>query len=317
VLFYLVRRILYAVPIAIGVTVVVFSLVQIAPGDPITAILPNEATAEMVAEARREFGLDEPLVVQYAIWLGKAAVGELGVSIGSGRPVVEELRDAVKNTLILAISAGLVACLFGFVLGLAAGLWPDSPVDHAVSLVTISGVSVPHYWLAIMLVIIFSVNLPWLPPLGIGPDTSNGWAFDWAHLQHLILPTIATAAIPMAVIARTMRASLIEVLEQDFVATLRAKGLLPARVLWHVVRNALPTVLAVMGLQLGNMLGGSVLVETVFAWPGTGYLLAGAIFQRDLPVLQGTMLVLALFFVVLNLIVDLAQSWIDPRINRA
>ena len=316
-LFYVLRRVLYAVPIAIGVTFIVFSLVHIAPGDPVSAILPNEATQEMVEQARRDFGLDKPLPVQYAIWLGSALSGDLGTSIGSGRPVSEEVSGAVWNTVILAISAGLVACVLGFVLGMVAGLWRDRPVDHIVSLFTISGVSLPHYWLAILLVIIFAVNLNWLPPLGIGPDSSNGWRPDWAHLRHLILPTIATAAIPMAVIARTMRASVVDVLDQEFVTTLRAKGMLPRTVLWHVIRNALPTTLAVMGLQLGNMLGGSVLVETVFAWPGTGFLLASAIFQRDLPLLQGTMLVLAMFFVVLNLVVDLIQSWTDPRIRRA
>jgi len=316
-LFYAVRRLLYAIPIGIGVTFIVFSLVHIAPGDPISALLPNEATQEMVEQARREYGLDQPLLVQYATWLGHAARGDLGTSIGSGRPVASEVAGAVGNTVILAISAGLVACILGFLLGIVAGLWRDRPVDHIVSLITISGVSIPHYWLAILLVIVFSVDLNWLPPLGIGPDSSGGWRPDWAHLSHLILPTIATAAIPMAVIARTLRASVVDVLDQDFVTTLRAKGLLPRRVLWHVIRNALPTALAVMGLQLGNMLGGSVLVETVFAWPGTGFLLASAIFQRDLPLLQGTMLVLSMFFVLLNLIVDLVQSWTDPRIRRA
>lgn len=315
-LLYVVRRLLYAVPIAIGVTFIVFSLVHIAPGDPISAILPSEASQEMVDQARKEFGLDKPLIVQYAIWLGHAARGNLGTSIGSGRPVATEVAGAVGNTAILAVSAGLLACVLGFLLGMVSGLWRDRPVDHLVSLFTIAGVSVPHYWLAILLVIVFSVNLSWLPPLGIGPDTSGGWWPDWEHLRYLILPTIAIAAIPMAVIARTMRASVIEALDQAFVTTLHAKGLLPRRVLWHVIRNALPTTLAVMGLQLGHMLGGSVLVETVFAWPGTGFLLASAIFQRDLPLLQGIMLVLAMFFVLLNLVVDLIQSWMDPRIRR-
>ncbi len=315
-LLYIVRRLLYAIPIGIGVTFVVFSLVHIAPGDPISALMPNDATQQMLEEARAEYGLDKPFVVQYAVWLGRAATGDLGKSIGSGRPVAAEVASAVGNTVILAISAGFVACTLGFFLGMVAGLWRDRPVDHLVSLFTISGVSLPHYWLAILLVIVFSVNLSWLPPLGIGPDSAGGWRPDWEHIRHLILPTIATAAIPMAVIARTMRASVIEVLDQDFVTTLHAKGLLPRSVLWHVIRNALPTTLAVMGLQLGNMLGGSVLVETVFAWPGTGFLLASAIFQRDLPLLQGTMLVLSMFFVILNLVVDLVQSWTDPRIRR-
>src|SRR5258706_3788869 len=266
-LLYVVRRLLYAVPIAIGVTFIVFSLVHIAPGDPISAILPNEASQEMVDQARKEFGLDKPMIVQYGIWLDRAAKGDLGKSIGSGRPVATEVAGAVGNTAILAVSAGSCACLLGFLLGMVSGLWRDRPVDHLVSLFTIAGVSVPHYWLAILLVIVFSVNLSWLPPLGIGPDTSGGWRPDWDHLRHLILPTVATAAIPMAVIARTMRASVIEALDQGFVTTLHAKGLLPRRVLWHVIRNALPTTLAVMGLQLGHMLGGSVLWVARFPLP--------------------------------------------------
>ncbi|NGM19812.1 ABC transporter permease [Roseomonas stagni] len=314
---YLLRRLAYVAPIAVGVTLIVFLLVHIAPGDPISAILPDDASAEMVAEARREYGLDKPLPVQYGIWLWRAAQGELGTSIRSGRTVASELSMAVGNTFILAVAAGLLACVLGVALGLVAGLARDRIGDHLTSLFTLAGVSLPHYWVAILLVIVFAVENPWLPPLGMGPDSSDGWRPDWAHLQHLILPAIATALIPMAVIARTMRASVIEALDQDFVTTLHAKGLLPGRRLWHVLRNALPTTLAVTGLQLGNMLGGSVLVETVFAWPGTGFLLANAIFQRDLPVLQGTMLVLSLFFVVLNLAVDLLQSWADPRIRRA
>jgi peptide/nickel transport system permease protein len=317
VLLYLLRRLLYAAPIAVGVTLIVFSLVHIAPGDPVSAILPDEATAEMVEEARRAYGLDRPLPVQYLLWLGRAASGELGNSIASGRPVAQELAMAVGNTLILAAFAGVLACGLGCLLGLVAGLARDRFADHAASFLTIAGVSIPHYWVAILLVILFSVERNWLPPMGMGPDGSPGWRPDWDHLQHLILPAIATALIPMAVIARTLRAAVIEALDQDWVTTLHAKGLLPARRLRHVLRNALPTALAVMGLQIGNMLGGSVLVETVFAWPGTGFLLASAIFQRDLPVLQGTMLVLSMFFVLLNLLVDLVQSWSDPRIRRA
>jgi peptide/nickel transport system permease protein len=313
---YVLRRILYAAPIAVGVTVIVFSLVHIAPGDPISAILPDGASAEMVAEVRRQYGFDRPLPEQYVLWLLQALRGELGTSIANGRLVADELRMAVGNTMILAASAGLVACALGCLLGAVAGLARDRLADHVASVFTIAGVSLPHYWVAILLVILFSVERQWLPPLGMAPDNSTGWRPDWDHLQYLILPTIATALIPMAVIARTMRASIVEALDQDFVTTLHAKGLMPRRRLWHVLRNAMPTVLAVMGLQIGHMLGGSVLVETVFAWPGTGFLLAHAIFQRDLPVLQGTMLVVSLFFVALNLLVDLTQGWVDPRIRR-
>ncbi len=314
---YAIQRVLFALPIALGVSLVVFSLVHLAPGDPISAILPNEASEEMVIEARREFGLDRSLIVQYGIWLGKALQGDLGSSIGNGRPVLDEVLSALKHSLILSLAAGLLACLAGVLLGLLSAGLGRSRWQHVVRVVTITGVSVPHYWLAIVLVIVFSVRLGWLPPLGMSPDSSAGWRPDLNHLQFLVLPAIATAAIPAAIIARTMAASIQEILSRDFMITLRAKGLPRSRINVHVLRNAMPTTLAAIGLQIGNMLGGSVLVETVFAWPGAGFLLSNAIFQRDLPLLQGTMLALALIFVLINLLVDLTQSWLDPRIRRA
>jgi peptide/nickel transport system permease protein len=178
------------------------------------------------------------------------------------------------------------------------------------------GVSVPHYWLGMILVIIFAANLGWLPPTGAGPGGSEAWKWDWAHVRHMILPAITMSVIPMGIIARTVRALVAEILSQEFIAGLRAKGLTELGVFRHVVKNAAPTALAVMGIQLGYLLGGSILIETVFAWPGTGLLLNDAIFQRDLPLLQGTILVLATFFVLLNLAVDVLQSSLDPRIQR-
>ncbi|WP_213991755.1 ABC transporter permease [Sodalis sp. dw_96] len=312
-LSYVIRRLLYAIPIALAVTVVVFSLVHLAPGDAINALVPDEASAELVNQIRHEYGLDKPLPVQYFYWLGNALRGNLGMSLGSGRPVATETMTAVKNTLVLAVSAGLMSCILGFSLGIAAGVWRERLADHVISFFTLAGVSVPHYWLAIVLVIIFSVNHMWLPPLGMGP---NEWRLDWVHFQHMILPTVTMAAIPISVIARTVRANVAEVMDQEFITTLWSKGLTRSRIFWHVIRNVLPGSLAVMGLQIGHMLGGSVLVETVFAWPGTGFLMATAIFQRDLPLLQGTMLVLSISFVLLNLLVDLLQSWADPRLRR-
>lgn len=312
-LSYILRRLLYAIPITLAVTLVVFSLVHLAPGDAINSLVPDEASAELVAQIRHEYGLDKPLPIQYFYWLANAAYGNLGISLGTGRPVSVETMVAFKNTLILAVSAGLLSCILGFSLGIMSGIWRDHVVDHIISLFTLAGVSIPHYWLAIVLVILFAVNHLWLPPLGMGADN---WQLDWEHIRHLILPTITMAAIPMSVIARTVRANVAEILDQEFITTLWAKGITRRRVFWHVVRNVLPGSLAVTGLQVGHMLGGSVLVETIFAWPGTGYLMATAIFQRDLPLLQGTMLVLSLSFVILNLLVDLLQSWADPRLRR-
>jgi peptide/nickel transport system permease protein len=203
--------------------------------------------------------------------------------------------------------------LFGFVAGYFSNRWPDK----LASFISVLGVSVPHYWLGMVLVIIFSANLNWLPPTGAGPDGSAAWRPDIAHLRYIILPAIAMSVIPMGVIARTVRALVADILARDFVQALRAKGLTEFGVFRHVVTNAAPTALAVMGLQLGYLLGGSILIENVFAWPGSGFLLNAAIFQRDLPLLQGTILVLALFFVALNLAVDVLQTALDPRIKRS
>ena len=175
----------------------------------------------------------------------------------------------------------------------------------------------PHYWLGMVMVIIFSVQLNWLPAVGAGPGGSGAWGWDWEHIRYLILPAITTSVIPMGIVTRTVRALTGDILSQDFVEALRAKGLRETSVFRHVIKNAAPTAMAVMGLQLGYMLGGSILIETVFSWPGSGLLLNSAIFQRDLPLLQGTILVLALFFVFLNLMVDIAQAAIDPRIKRS
>jgi peptide/nickel transport system permease protein len=184
-------------------------------------------------------------------------------------------------------------------------------------MLSVLGVSVPHYWLGMVMVIVFSSQLMWLPATGAGPSGSDDWAWDWAHLQFLVLPALTMSVIPMGIIARTVRALVADILDQEFIVGLRAKGLTHFGVFRHMVKNAAPTALAVMGLQLGYLLGGSILIETVFSWPGTGFLLNSAIFQRDLPLLQGTILVLALFFVVLNLLVDVLQTLLDPRIARA
>ena len=199
---------------------------------------------------------------------------------------------------------------FGFV----AGYFRGSFLDKLASMLAVLGVSVPHYWLGMVMVIVFSVQLGWLPAVGAGP---GGWAWDWEHFRFMILPAITMSVIPMGIVTRTVRALVGDLLSQEFVTALRAKGLTEKRVFVHVAKNAAPTAIAVMGLQLGYLLGGSILIETVFSWPGTGFLLNNAIFQRDLPLLQGTILVLALFFVVLNLVVDVIQASIDPRIKRA
>ncbi|MGB3071640.1 MAG: ABC transporter permease [Ottowia sp.] len=316
-LLYLLRRILYAVPIALAVSVVCFMLVHISPGDPINALISPDAPAEVVAAVRSQYGLDKPLPTQYFMWLSQVVTGNFGNSLASGQPVLGEIMKAMNNTFILSVIAALTGFFVGCVLGSISALHRGTWIDKAGSTIAASGVSLPHYWLGMVLVVLFSVLLNWLPALGAGSSGSEQWVWDWEHIQYLILPAITLSVIPMGIVTRAVRGVIVDILHQDFVTTLRGKGLTPARIGLHVIKNAAPSLLAIMGLQLGYLMGGSILVETVFSWPGTGLLLNGAIFQRDIPVLQGTILLLALVFVLINLIVDLMQTTLDPRIKRS
>jgi len=313
---FLFRRILYTLPIMLGVALVCFALVHLAPGDPLVSVLPPDASQQLQEQLRKVYGFDRSYPEQFASWVWRALQGDLGTSIATNRPVSAEVLKAVGNTLRLAALATLIGFVFGCLFGFVAGYFRNSWVDKAASFTAVLGVSVPHYWLGMVLVIIFSSILMWLPASGAGPGGSDLWQWNWEHIKHMLLPALTMSVIPMGIIARTVRALVAEILAQEFVVGLRAKGLTDLGVFKHVVKNAAPTALAVMGLQLGYLLGGSILIETVFAWPGTGFLLNSAIFQRDLPLLQGTILVLAMFFVVLNLIVDVVQTLLDPRIAR-
>lgn len=315
-LTYILKRVLYAIPIALSVTVVSFILVYLAPGDPLNAIAPADAPADVIETLRSAYGLDRPVPVQYGMWLLRAVQGDLGTSIASGRAVTGEVMSAVSNTLLLAGMAALAGVLVGCILGALAGYHRGTWIDRAATTVSVIGVSIPHYWLGLVLTIIFSIWLGWFPAMGAGPGGSGEWLWDIEHLQYLVLPALTLSVIPMGIITRTVRALVADMLEQEFVVALRARGLSGRAIFRHIAKNSAPTVLAVAGLQIGYLMGGSILVETVFAWPGTGYLLNTAIFQRDIPLLQGTLLVLCMFFVVLNLMVDILQPLIDPRMGR-
>ncbi|MFY7779679.1 MAG: ABC transporter permease [Tagaea sp.] len=314
---YLIKRLIYAVPIALGVSLVCFLMVHIAPGDPLVSVLPPDASLDLQNQLREAYGFDKPLPMQFLLWVWRALGGDLGYSIATGRPVAAEVWRAFGNTFMLAVLAAMFGFVVGGIFGFVAGYWRDTWIDRVASGLSVVGVSVPHYWMGMVLVIIFSVQLNWLPATGAGPGGSADWVWDWEHVKYLIMPALTMSVIPLGIVARSVRALVADILSQEFVDALRAKGLTDAGVLLHVVKNAAPTALAVMGLQLGYLLGGSILIETVFAWPGTGFLLGNAIFQRDLPLLQGTILVLAMFFVSLNLLVDIVQTWLDPRIKRA
>jgi peptide/nickel transport system permease protein len=305
------RRLLLAIPTLLGASIIVFAMVHLAPGDPIAAVMPAESSKAEIEATKRAYGFDKPLPVQYLVWLGRIAQGDLGRSIATRRAVILDVRDALANSLVLALSSSLLAFVIGVGLGLLAAFRQGRALDKLASAVAVVGVSIPHYWAGIILIIIFSVQLNWLPAMGAA---DGGDVVD--YLRHMTLPTVALALIPLGVITRVVRSAALDVLNQEFVLALRAKGLAVRRVFMHVVKNSAPQIFTVLGLQFGFQLGGSVLVETVFSWPGTGYLLNLAIFQRDIPVLQGVILVLATFFVLLNLAVDLLQTLVDPRIAR-
>lgn len=312
-MFYILKRFAAAIPVAFVVSVICFFLVQLAPGDPLSVVVPSDATQEQIDVIKARYGLDRPLVVQYGLWLGNVLTGDLGTSIATGRAVSSEIANALGYSLSLALLAAGMAVTIGMGLGLLAGYYAGSWVDKLASAIAISGVSVPHYWLGIVLVVIFSAELNLLPAMG----AAQGDPTLIQHLRHMILPAIALAAMPTGIITRSVRALVAETLGREFVSALVARGLGNGAVFRHVLKNVAPTALAVLGVQIGYLMAGSILVETVFAWPGTGSLLNQAILQRDLPLLQGTILVLALIFVALNLIVDVLQPLFDPRISRA
>ena len=307
---YVAKRILHAIPIALAVSLVCFLLVHMAPGDPLTLVLPADATQAMIDTTKAKYGLDLPLPLQYLLWLWGVVGGDFGTSISTGRPVATEILGAIGYSLSLAALAAVIGFALGITLGAIAGYTAGTLLDRMVSAIAVSGVSVPQYWLGIVLVVIFSVDLGWLPAMGAG----EGGVL--ARLHHMILPAVTLAAMPAGIVTRSVRALVAEILARDFVTALRAKGLGRRAILLHVARNVAPTALAVMGVQLGYLMAGSILVETVFSWPGTGLLLNTAILQRDIPLLQGTILVLALFFVGLNLVVDILQPLVDPRMKR-
>lgn len=312
----LARRLLWMVPILLGISVIVFSMMHFAPGDPAEAILGPRGTEELLVQARRELGLDQPLHVQYGRWVLNAARGDLGKSYRLNRPVAPEVLDRFKNSALLAGIAFVIAVVFGALAGCVSAVRRGGLLDNALMAVTVTGISMPPFYLGMLLIILFSVKLDLLPTGGmydVRQDPSTG-----RLLVHLILPTLTLAAVPIAVIARIMRSSMLEVVGQDYIRTARAKGLRDRAVVGrHALRNALIPVVAVVGLQVGYLLSAAALVEVVFSWPGLGSLLVQSVVQRDLPLAQGAVLVIAVVYVVVNILTDLIQAWLDPRIHFA
>ncbi|MCW2240520.1 ABC transporter permease [Azospirillum canadense] len=300
----LVRRLAALVPVILGVSVAVFLMLHAVPGDPAQIIAGQEASVEDVAQVRHSFGLDQPLAVQYARFLSRAVVGDFGTSFRTKRPVIDEIGDRYGYTLLLGAAAIAFAVAVGILVGVVAAVFKHSWVDNVCLLVSLVGVSVPNFFLGLLLMLGFSVWLQLFPLTGA--DTA------W----HVVLPAVTLGLPSAAVIARIMRSSLIEILGNDYIRTARAKGLPEWLVVGrHALRNALMPVVTVVGLQMGYLLGGAVIVETVFAWPGLGRLTVQAIAARDFPVVQAAVLVLAATFVLVNLLTDLVYSILDPRVT--
>jgi len=313
---YLFRRLLYFVPVIFLVTVVVFSITMLLPGDPALAFLGEANIGDKVAyEAmRKELGLDRPLPVQYALWLGRALQGDLGRSIRTHEAVVDALVARLPVTIELAAVALVIALVIAIPVGIVSATRPNTKIDAAATVMAVSGVALPEFFVGILLIYLFAVGLRLLPPSGYVPLSAG----IWPNLKSIILPALSLGLGLNAVTMRQVRASLIEVLQEEYVTVARAKGLPEREVIRvHALKNAMIPVITVIGLQIGRLFGGTVVVETIFAFPGMGRLAADSIFFRDFPVLQGVVLVMALAVLACNLLTDLLYAYVDPRIRYA
>jgi peptide/nickel transport system permease protein len=330
--WYITKRLLLLVPVLLGVSILSFSLIRLAPGDPARTLAGEHASPQTISAIREKYGLDKPFTTQYWVWLKRVLRGDLGRSIVSNEYVMREILDRFPNTVELTFFAMFIAVAVGAVAGIVSASRQYSVIDYTTMGVALFGVSMPVFWLGIMLMMIFGVFLKWLPIGGridtLIPfqrvtglyllDSLIGWNGPAlvSSLRYLIMPSVALATIPMATIARVTRSSMLEVLRQDFIRTERAKGLSERSVIYkHAARNALLPVVTVIGLEFGLLLAGAILTETIFAWPGIGRYVVNAVRMRDYPAVQGCLLFFALTFVVVNLITDLLYVLIDPRIK--
>lgn len=309
---YLVSRILLLVPTLILASILIFAIITLSPGDPARIRLGTEATEEQVQAERRRLGLDDPIPVRYAIWMGDVLQLDLGRSLVNNRPAATLVREAFPNTLRLVLLALGLSLLIGIPMGIYAAVRQNSSLDLFVTGFSSLGLAVPSFWLGIMLILLFSVRYKWLPPSGVGdPD-----ALFISNLEFLIMPVITIAVSNIAVFARFIRSAMIDTLATDYVRTARAKGLRERTVLsQHALRNALLPTVTVLGIQFGRLLGGAVVTESVFAYPGIGRLVVSSILNRDYPVVQATLMFVVLIFLLTNLLVDLSYGYLDPTVK--
>ena len=302
---YMIKRLLALIPVLIGVSILVFMLMHITPGDPAILMLGERAPEEQLENLRESMGLNEPLPIQYINWIGRVLRGDMGRSLRSRRQVTREIWQRLPNTLSLGFAAAFLAIVVGIPIGVISAVRPNSWMDNIFTGITFAAVGMPVFWTGIMLILIFSVYLRWLPSSGLQWDIRN-----------FILPTIALASVTTATITRITRSSMLDVLKEDYVRTARSKGISERMVVYkHALRNALIPVVTIMGLQFGRLLAGAVLTETVFAWPGMGRLIVDAIRTNDFPLVQGSILVFALSYALANTFVDFTYAYLDPRLQ--
>jgi peptide/nickel transport system permease protein/oligopeptide transport system permease protein len=301
---FLLRRVLLAIPTLVGVLVVVFLLLYVAPGDPVQEMVGERADAETIARLRRELRLDDPVPVQFVHYAGGVLSGDLGTSYITGRPILRDIAERFPKTLLLAATAMVLAALLGISIGVVTARWPGGLLDRVTLGAAYLGISFPVYWVGLLLILLFAVTLRWLPPSGYG------------SLRFLVLPALTLGMRSIAFLARMTRSAMLEALSADFVRTARAKGLSESVVtIKHALRNALIPIITVLGLDFGAYLTGSILTETIFSWPGIGRYVVNAISRRDLPAIQGAVLFLSTVFVLVNLLTDLAYAKADPRVS--
>jgi peptide/nickel transport system permease protein len=311
---YIARRLLLVIPVLFGISVIVFLVISLIPGDPATAILGAFATPENVLRVNRELGLDRPLPVQYVTWLAGLLEGDLGQSYSLNRPVRDEVLERFGPTLILAGAALFLCTLFGVLGGVIAAVKQYGWQDKLITLLVLIGISTPSFFLGLLLILWFAVGLGWFPTGGMYGLFGGGGLGDLLH--HLALPAIALAMVATGVVARLTRANMLEVLRQDYVRTARAKGLREGTVIYkHALKNALVNIVPIIGIEAGFVLGGAVYIESVFQWPGIGRMLVTAISTRDILLVQGGVLVVAVSFVLINLVTDVIQTLLDPRLR--
>lgn len=329
---YIIKRLVTVIPTLMGVSILVFLMINMIPGDPAQAMLYPKGTPLEVAALRHKLGLDLPLVKQYINWVINATHFDFGYSVRSGEKVISVIASRIPATIELFLTALIIAVFAGIPLGVIAARKKNSIIDYTAISVSLLGVSIPVFWLGLMLIFLFSVTLGWLPVSGriaMGSSLTEHTGFYLLDamitgnlpalmdaLKHLILPAVSLATIPLALIVRVTRSSMLEVLSQDYMRTAKAKGIPMRRVIYrHALKNALIPVLTVIGIQLGTLMGGAILTETVFSWPGTGMLVVSAISNRDYPIIQGIVFIIALVMIVVNLLVDILYAYIDPRIT--